>query len=136
MADSGVRFIRVNGRVVPIKGKNANGPSKAQASKNYKKYGDGANQAARIDAKYTKRAERKGFVGGVVGAAGLIGAVTLKSKKAAALSGLAGLAGIIGGGMAQRGQWKKDQASREKDYVKSFGMTSSGKRPSKNKSGV
>jgi hypothetical protein len=134
-----VRFIRVNGRVVPIRDKD---PSRAQMKKNYDKHGDGANQAAAIDAKYRRKHEKKvnraALPGAIVGAAGVIGALKFKSSKSRIASGLVGAAAIAVSNIKSRSVKKSrsSEVSREREYVRKFGTTSDGSRPSKNKSGV
>jgi hypothetical protein len=139
MQDGKTRFIRVKGRVVPIKAKDAKGPSAAQRKKNYSKYGDGANQASRIDQKYEKKAKKAGEKGGYAALAGGAGAFAAhklgKGSKAGKLGVAAGLglavAGIISGHVAAKRSREKNAVSREKDYVKAFGTTSDGSKPSK-----
>ena len=133
MASNGVRFIRVNGRIVPIKEKD---PTKKQLAKNYNKYGDGANQASRIDDKYNKKATKAGTAGGVVGAAGLIGAALGKNKKFKIAAAAIGVGGILYGNFKASRVKEKTAVSREKEYIKAFGMTSAGVRPSATKKGA
>lgn len=131
MADPEVRFIRKNGRVIPIRSKD---PSKGQMQKNYKKKGDGANQASIIEEKYEKKARKKGAAGGYVAAAGTLGALAghvLKSKKTMLASAAIGIVGAIAGHRASSKQRQKDEGSRENSYVKAFGMGSEGQRPFK-----
>lgn len=132
MADPNVRFIRVNGRVIPIKSKD---PSKAQLKKNYNKYGDGANQASRIDEKYEKKAKKGTGAHSAVAVAGLAGAYLGRKNKFAVAAGIG--ATFAAGIMAKRKQNQnrmKHEASRQREYVKTFGVDSEGNRPTKRRS--
>ena len=124
-----VRFIRKNGKVIPIKSKD---PSRKTRERNYKKYGDGANQAARIDDKYRKKAQKgtgEFQVGAVAGILGGVGASSLgKGKLSAALFAL-GFGSAVAGKRAESRNMKKLQRRKEEDYVRSFGMSTEGQRP-------
>lgn len=126
-----VRFIRVNGRVVPIKGKG--GPSKAQRQKNYNKYGDGANQASRIDAKYDAKASKGTTAYGVASVAGLGAALFAKNKFVKAGGAALALGAAALGHRKAKKQRSKVESSRQKEYVKTFGTDSDGNRPQKRK---
>lgn len=129
---SGVRFIRVRGRVVPIKDKD---PSAGTRSKNYKKYGDGGRQSSRIDDKYEKKA-RKGTMGYELAAVGGIGTALFTKGKTAMIAGGVGLAAAALGVLKYRKNAKKSAISKEREYVRTFGTDSNGKKPSKNKTGI
>jgi hypothetical protein len=131
---SEVRFIRVNGRVVPIKDK---GPSKKKLKSNYARHGDAANQASRIDAKYEKKAQggKAGLAfaatSGIAATYGLIGTNSLKRKVAAL--GVASVAGIAGH-IRQSRRKKKFAVAKEREYVRAFGVTSDGETPMRSSS--
>lgn len=125
------RFIRKNGKIIPIYAKD---PSRAQMNKNYKKHGDGANQASRIDAKYEKRAvnNKRAKLTGAAAATAFIGGIAADVKGrpllGASLFAL-GLGAAIVGHRAQRKQRSKDAGKRENDYVRTFGTGSDGEKP-------
>jgi hypothetical protein len=125
----------VNGKVIPIKDKD---PSSQQIKKNYKKFGDGANQSSRIESKYATKgfntSKTAKFLSGA-GALSMIGGFLTKGKKSGALFG-AGFASVVGASIAGKKNQKKYDVLKEKEYVRTFGTTSDGKRPSKNKTGV
>lgn len=129
---NGVKFIRVNGRVVPIKDK---GPTKKQIEKNYKKHGDGARQASAIDEKYNKKASKG--VNGLAGAgvASAAAGYFVGGKKGMVLGAL-GAAALLLANRKKRKNEKNLNYLKEKEYVRKLGMTSEGQRPSKNKSSV
>lgn len=136
MAKPGVRFIRVNGRIVPIKDKS---PSAAQMKKNYDKHGDGANQAARIDSKYEMKSQKGTgayVVPSLAGIAGVGAGVMLKNKFLAG----AGLGLALGSGIAANIKIKKNakrlEKARQREYVRTFGMDSEGNKPSRSKTGL
>lgn len=56
--------------------------------------------------------------------------------EAGVLSGLVGAAGIVAGHMASNKSKKSNAKAREREYVRTFGTTSDGSRPSKNKTGL
>lgn len=136
MAGAGkTRFIRVNGRIVPIKDKD---PSKSKMKKNYKKYGDGANQASRIDAKYAaKKYNASGAAKAVgFGSAMAAGGALLTRGKTSLKFALAAATGVVAANVLANRAGKKYDVQREREYVRTFGMDSQGNRPKKNKSGV
>jgi hypothetical protein len=130
-----VRFIKVKGRIVPIDANKYKGPSKAQKMKNYEKYGDGANQAARIDAKYAEKGFNTSKTAKAFTAVGLAGfglGVLTKGKLSAAGFG-GGAASFIAASVAAKKNQKKYDVKREKEYIKTFGTTSDGNKPFKTK---
>jgi hypothetical protein len=125
---SQVRFIRVNGRVVPIRDKD---PSKAKQERNYKKRGDAANQAAHIDSKYAAKAFNSSPAArnfSIAGAVGITGGVLAGGKKGLAAGGLGALA-VVAGAIAGKRAEKRFAKAKEREYVRTFGVTSEGKRP-------
>lgn len=125
------RFIRKNGKVIPIKAKD---PSKRQMDRNYRKYGDGANQAARIDAKYDRRASNAAKKEGLFAATGLgaaFGFAHFGKNKLAIASGAAGLVAAALGHRKQSKQRKRDMVAKENEYVATFGMGTEGRYPKK-----
>lgn len=133
--DKKVRFIRVNGRVVPIKDKD---PSAAQRKKNYKKEGDGARQASNIEAKYAAKGYNTSKAAKALGFAGVagVGYSLLTNGKKSAIGLGVGIASIVGSSIAAKRNQKKYDVQKEREYVRKFGMTSEGKKPKKTKTGV
>jgi hypothetical protein len=123
MADSGVRFVRINGKVIPIKGsgaKSLGSKSKAKAPK--------AEMVMRFKAKNTSAAERAkdgAKAGAMVG--GLIGGLSglqfgLRGAMGGAAIGAAAIGSITSGLQAAFGRRKRFDVQMRIQKVKKTGV--------------
>lgn len=125
-----MKFIKKNGRIIPIND-DAKKPSKKQMDKNYKKYGDGANQSARIMSKYEKKADliagkfEKAAIVGILG--GGLSYLYGGKKTGLALMGIGAFS--AGVGHSKRADYmKKNESNIESDHVRAFGVGSAGEK--------
>ena len=124
-----MRFIRKNGRIIPIK---ENGPSDKQKISNYKKHGDGANQASRIEHKINAKAtDKKVIAAGFASIAGLLGS-TIAADRGSVKGAIAGSALFLGASIYGHARKRKNlenlQTKKENEYVKAFGVGSDGEK--------
>ena len=120
MGQSGIRFIRVRGRVVPIRDNNgASGKSRKPRGEGSRVYRDGASKASQRERQKELRAERKSggrkfqVAGLAVGGLGLWLAKKSVSK-IPALSLVAAGAGLVGYGRKKMTDYKKNEYRKKK----------------------